>query len=144
MNASLKEATPDHVLETIKDLCWLADRETLSRFSKWSRNPVRWYICHSFPWTIDRENKSSKLLYCPINKYHTIRINSALKNYDNEIENFLERIRPRLFWWEWNRNIVAQTIWEDDEEYVNYYLWDTWDNEDEQNKREDRFNFSPT
>jgi len=120
LGCRLKKETPDNVIETLKWMARLSKKEParLAFKTKSGRNPLTGYICHYFG-IIEPQ--------APIFKFNKIAESwflgsrAALKNYENEIEDFLEWIKPFIEQGSGENNIYAIVIGEHSEEPVIYY-----------------------
>ena len=96
-NASLKENTPIEIIEVLQTM--LGDEKVLLNTLKhplFTTKDSRWRFmlqCDSYCFDADTH---STLRYDDIGKSYYLCIRCNLKNYENEIENFVDWIKPYL------------------------------------------------
>ena len=120
--AELKRDTPNEVIEALKYM--LGETET---------KPANFPLPDGGCEMLFREGTYSFPINNPVNKmwlddideqYH-ISTRSNIKNYENEIETFLEWIKPYIYGGSGNRDMYALVIYEDQDEPTVYYLYDS-------------------
>lgn len=114
--ASLKPETPNGVIETLKNMCGLDSEIDILKLG---RNP---FWAQSYYFGVS----SSKpfMQYDSIGKNWIISTRGNIKNYDNEIETFLEWIKPHIENGSGFRNMYALVTYEEAGEPTIYYLND--------------------
>lgn len=116
--ASLNEDTPMEVINTLRYMVGDIDEpETLAYNS--DRNPLMGGS-HYFGVI----NGATKMYYNDIAKCWVLSSRANIKNYENEIESFLEWIKPYVESGSGNREMYAITMYEDSELPNIYYLHD--------------------
>ena len=120
--AELKKETPNEVIEALKYMLGEVE-EKPSNFSlpegrcEWLFQGSSYYFAIS--------NPTNKMWLDDIDECWHISTRSNIKNYENEIETFLEWIKPFIECGSGNREMYAITIYEDSEEPNIYYLHDS-------------------
>lgn len=119
--AELKKETPNEVIEALKYM--IGDIED---------KPINFPLPDGRCEWLFQEGSYYFAIHNPVNRmwldgisgqYH-ISTRSNLKNYDNEIETFLEWIKPYVAGGSGAREMYAITIYEEQEEPTIYYLED--------------------
>ncbi len=114
--ASFKEGTPKEVIDTIKYLVDYGEKPVPCLFDM-DRNPLgggSYYFGVSSP--------VKKFWYDEIGRSWILSSRSNIKNYNDEIEKFLEWIKPYIDTGSGNRDMYAVVIYEDESEPTIYYL----------------------
>ena len=120
--AELKKETPNEVIEALKYMLG-ETQEKPNNFPlpdgrcEWLFQGSSYYFAIS--------NPTNKMWLDDIDKCWHISTRSNIKNYENEIETFLEWIKPFIGGGSGNREMYAITIYEDSEEPNIYYLHDS-------------------
>lgn len=115
--ATLKPDTPEEVIEVLQNMIW--EKETIKEFPfKWERASYMLQCSSYYFWT----DPHHFLKFDEIQKSYKISTRSNVKNYDSEIENFLEWIKPYIDQWSWKRDMYAIVIYEESSEPDIYYL----------------------
>lgn len=117
--ATLKKDTPPEVIEVLQNM--IGEKETITKFPfAWERASYM-LRCSSYYFGT---NQHASLEFNDIGNQYKISTRSNLKNYDSEIENFLDWIKPYIEQWSWNRDMYAIVIYEESDEPTIYYLHD--------------------
>ena len=114
--ASLKENTPEEVIETLKNMCGLESKTNILNLG---RNP---FYTQSYYFGVHRSKPFME--YDGISKNWVISTRGNIKNYNNEIETFLEWIKPYIENGSGSRDMYAIVTYEESEEPTIYYLYD--------------------
>lgn len=122
-NARLKEDIPQEVVEIIKTLASpdffgkIIENAPNHAFFKTER---QWFMRGSsyyFPTTNKPQFKYDELA-----KYWSLSIRSNIKNYNSELEKFLDWIKPYIESGSGPRGLYATTQYEEDDTPTSYYL----------------------
>lgn len=119
--AKLKKDTPNEVIEALEYM--LEEIKT-----KPTNFPLRDGGCEwlfqggSYYFAVN--NSVNKMWLDNIDKQYHISTRSNIKNYKNEIETFLEWIKPHIESGSGNRDMYAIVIYEEQDEPTIYYLHD--------------------
>lgn len=115
--AELKLETPDFIINTLKYLLDMPYEGNIDYGITNSRNPLRggsYYFGVNLPISEMWQDEYGK-------EYH-ISTRANIKNYENEIENFLKWIKPYIKSGSGNREMYAIVIYEQANEPTIYYL----------------------
>lgn len=116
--AELKKETPNEVIETLRYMVGDIEKPQKLAFDA-DRNPLRG---GSYYFAV---NKSvSKIWLDNIDNQWHISARANIKNYDNEIEQFLEWIKPWIEGGSGARDMYAIVTYEEDDEPTIYYLYE--------------------
>jgi len=117
--ASLKKETPPDVIETLKHYCGLVElpEEQLVFKTKSGRNPLNMGGSYYFGVI----NTDPQMIYDKIRPSWYISSRTNLKNYENEIEDFLKWVKPYLDSGSGEREFYAIVTYEQGEPTI-YYL----------------------
>lgn len=115
--ASLKKDTPDEVIETLQILCGIKD--VPENFDYPKRNP---FYAQSYYFGV---SSSIPFMYFDDTcKTWIVSTRGNVKNYDNDIEYFLEWIKPHIESGSGIRDMYAIVTYEEASEPTIYYLYD--------------------
>lgn len=119
--AKLKKNTPKEVIDTIKYIIGDLEKapENLVFETSSGRNVLR-----GCSYYFGVHKAVSEFYYDEINKSWTLSSRANIKNYENEIEQFLRWIKPFIEQGSGSRDIYAITIYEEDFVPDIYYLKD--------------------
>ena len=118
--AKLKSDTPEDVIETLKYMVGVGQEPATKAFeTKSGHNPLRG---GSFYFGVT--NSVTEMKYHDIGKAWQISSRANIKNYENEIEDFLEWIKPHIDQGSGEKDMYAITIHEEIGEPTIYYLQD--------------------
>jgi len=117
--ARLKETTPKEVIDTIKYMIGDLEEkpENLAFKTTSNRNVLR-----GCSYYFGVQNSVTKFYYDDIAKSWTLSSRANIKNYENEIEQFLRWIKPFIEQGSGTRDMYAITIYEEDFVPNIYYL----------------------
>ena len=119
--AVLKKDTPSEVIETLKYM--LGEIEEKPNNFPLHNGRCEWlFQGGSYYFAVN--NSVNKMWLDDIDKRYHISTRSNIKNYANEIETFLEWIKPFIEGGSGNREMYAITMYEDSELPNIYYLHD--------------------
>jgi len=117
--AELKKETPEQVINALKYIIGeLEDKPNDFTLPKGRYENV----LRSSSYYFGISKSLSKIWFDEISKSWKISSRSNIKNYENEIEMFLEWIKPHIKRGSGAKNIYAITIYEEDFEPTIYYL----------------------
>ena len=111
--ASLREDTPKHILEILERMFDGIPKDSDPKFRTIPRG-----CSYGFGFS----NPLSKLSWDYFHKQRVISIRCSLKNYNEEIENFVKWIRPYVDRGSGNRNMLGYSMYENGEEPKIFYL----------------------
>jgi len=117
--AALKEGTSSQVIEALKYMIG----ETKDKPSDFPLPDGRcaWLLrCGSYSFAVN--NSVSKMWLDNIDNQWHISTRSNIKNYENEIETFLEWIKPHIDSGSGNNDLYAIVMYEDEDTPKLYYL----------------------
>lgn len=124
--AELKKETPQEVIDTLKFM--LGEIKDKPENFPLPNGRCEWlFTCSSYYFGIS--SPVNKMWFDNITKQWHISTRSNIKNYENEIETFLEWIKPYIDSGSGYRDMYAITIYEDAEEPTIYFLEDYDPNE---------------
>ncbi|MFA5760512.1 MAG: hypothetical protein WC877_01965 [Dehalococcoidales bacterium] len=134
---SLKKDTPLNVINVMQFMTDPSDFKDESKITgglpdhKFFNTP-RWkWMFHCSSYYFGVNESSSKMWYDDISKDYRISVRSNLKNYDDEIELFLEWIHPYVNHGTGYNNLYAIVTYEESEVPTLYYKPYAEDKEDE-------------
>ena len=116
--ASLKTDTPKEVIDTLRYMVGDIEQPEKLAFDS-NRNPLRGGS-HYFGVI----SGATKMYYNDIAKCWVLSSRANIKNYDSDIETFLEWIKPFVDSGSGDRDMYAITIYEEQSEPTVYYLYD--------------------
>lgn len=117
--AELKKDTPNEVIEALKYM--LGENRDKPTSFPLPNGRCEWLFCgESYYFGVNKA--VNKMWLDDIDKQYRISTRSNLKNYDNEIETFLEWIKPYIESGSGNRDMYAIVIREKQDEPTIYYL----------------------
>lgn len=116
--ASLKKDTPQEVIDTIRYM--VGDIPTIDNyiFEK-NRNPLR-----GSSYYFGVSNSVSKFWIDEISKEWILSSRANIKNYDQDIQKFLDWIKPYISSGSGSREMYAIVMYEESETPTIYYLYD--------------------
>ncbi len=117
--ASLKEDTPDQVINALKYMIGETKEKPIDFPLPAGRCE---YLLESGSYYFGVNKPVSSLRYDKIRDYWVISSRSNTKNYENEIETFLEWIKPYISSGSGSRDMYAIVIYEEQSEPTIYYL----------------------
>ena len=117
--AELKKETPEQVINALKYI--VGELEDKPDDFPLPRGRCE-YVLRSSSYYFGVNKPAYKLWFDEISKSWRISSRSNIKNYENEIEMFLEWIRPYIESGSGAKNMYAITIYEEDFEPTIYYL----------------------
>lgn len=117
--AELKIDTPNEVIEALKYM--IGETEEKPENFPLPDGRCEW-LFQSGSYYFAVNNPVSKMWFDDIGKRWRVSTRSNLKNYEDEIETFLEWIRPYIDGGSGGRNLYAITIYEEQEVPTLYYL----------------------
>jgi hypothetical protein len=118
--ARLKENTPNEVIETLKFM--IGETEVKPEGFPFPDGRCEWlFQGGSYYFAVHKA--VSKMYYDDIAKAWTVSTRSNIKNYEGEIEQFLEWIKPHIDSGSGNREMYAVVTYEDGEPRM-FYLYD--------------------
>lgn len=123
--ATLKKSTTEDVVNKIQGLMDGTVEE-----SKWE--PL---FKNSFSFTGFQQ--ATKKFIKRLDEHYELHIRCEIKNYDREIESFLEWIKPHIAYASGSRDLYAMVIREDDEIPELYHKWNSKDEANEYFKTHD-------
>lgn len=115
--ASLRKETPRNVIDTLKYMCGLLDEKPNNMAFNYKRNPLSG---SSYSFAVSKS--LCKMWFDDICKQWIISTRANIKNYDTDIENFIEFIRPYIDSGSGSREMFAIQIHEESNEPTIYYL----------------------
>jgi hypothetical protein len=117
--ARLKETTPKEVIDTIKYMVGDLEEEpeNLAFETTSGRNVLR-----GCSYYFGVQTSVSKFYYDDITKSWTLSSRANIKNYEDEIGQFLNWIKPHIKYGSGSRNMYAVKIYEEENEPTIYYL----------------------
>ena len=119
--AELKSDTPIEIIESLKYM--LGELENKPKdFPTCNNRFEHLFGCSSYYFGVNKP--ITKMWYDLISKSYHISTRSNLKNYDSEIETFLEWIKPYIESGSGINELYAIVIYEDAEIHTLYYLED--------------------
>ena len=117
--AALKEDAPDQVVNALKYI--IGEIEDKPEDFPLPKGRCDWiFQCGSYYFGVN--NALSKMWLDKISKRWVISARSSIKNYENEIEEFLEWIKPYIEQGSGERDMYAIVTYEEDSEPTIYYL----------------------
>lgn len=116
--ASLKTDTPKEVIDTLRYMVGDIDKPEKLAFDS-DRNPLRGGS-HYFGMI----NDVTKMYYNDTANCWVLSSRANIKNYENDIDAFLEWIKPYVDSGSGNRDMYAIKIYEEQSEPTIYYLYD--------------------
>jgi TFIIF-interacting CTD phosphatase-like protein len=117
--ASLKKETPSEVIETLKYMIG----ESKSKPDGYPFPDGRHeYMLESSSYYFGVSEPLSKMWYDEISHDWRMSTRSNVKNYENEIESFLNWIKPYISYGSGSNNMYAIVIYEESETPTIYYL----------------------
>jgi hypothetical protein len=124
--AALKQNTPSEVIDTIK---WLLDKGDKTGFpailpQNLKDTRLSWMFNSGGSYYFGSNSGYSEFKYDEIGKFWRLNARFNIKNYENEIEGFLEWIKPYLEQGSGEREFYAIVTTEDGEPKI-YYLNET-------------------
>lgn len=126
--ASLKPNAPNEVIDSVKFM--IGEREEVPEGFPFDPD-TRTFNSGSYYFAVN--NPVNKMWYDEIGEDWRISIRANLKNYEDEIEKFLDWIRPFISQGSGSDEMYAIVIYEEDDKPTIYYLND----EDEDNNGND-------
>lgn len=114
--ATLKKDTPNEVIETLKSMCGLQSEIDILQLS---RNPLYAQSCY-----FGVSSSKPFMEFDSITKKWVISTRGNIKNYEGDIDKFLEWIRPYIANGSGVRDMYAIVMYEEWEEPTIYYLHD--------------------
>jgi hypothetical protein len=119
--AELKKDTPNEVIEALKYM--LGETETKPINFPLPDGRCEWlFQGSSYYFAIN--NSVNKMWFDDIDKRWHLSTRSNIKNYESEIETFLEWIKPYIDGGSGGRDMYAIVIYEESDEPTVYYLHD--------------------
>lgn len=116
--AEFKKDTPKELIDTLRYMVGdLTDKPDRYLWSE-NRNPINWGGSYYFAIS----KTVSKMWYDEISESWTLSSRTNLKNYNGEIESFLELVKPWIQSGSGTRDMYAITIYEESAEPTIYYL----------------------
>jgi hypothetical protein len=119
--AELKKDTPNQVIEALKYMIG-ETKEKPSDFPLPDGRCERLFQGGSYYFAIN--NSATKMWLDDIDEQWHISTRSNIKNYESEIETFLEWIKPYIDSGSGGRDLYAITIYEEQDTPSLYYLYD--------------------
>ena len=117
--AELKKDTPDNIIEALGYM--LGETREKPKDFPLPDGRCEWLFCgSSYYFAIN--NPVNKMWRDHIDNCYHISTRSNIKNYEGEIETFLEWIKPYIESGSGNREMYAITTYEDSEEPIIHYL----------------------
>lgn len=118
--ASFKEDTPKDLIDTIRYMA--GDLEEKPEPCLWqeTRNPISWGCSYYFAIS----ESVTKMWFDDISNQWVLSSRCNLKNYNDEIETFLEMVKPWIESGSGSRDMYAIVIYEEQAEPTIYYLKD--------------------
>lgn len=123
--ARLKTDTPDSVIQTIKELI----KESGTAKLNFTDKPNHPFFTCSSVWLLQSRGSyyfsgvvPPLFAYDDISKDWSLHFRTNIKNYGNEIEKFLDWIKPYIESGSGNRDFYAIVTYEEDETPTVYYL----------------------
>lgn len=116
--AMLKTDTPKEVIDTLRYMVGNIEQPEKLAFNS-NRNPLRGGS-HYFGLI----SGATKMYYNDIAECWVLSSRANIKNYDRDIETFLEWIKPFIDKGSGNRDMYAITIYEEQSDPTVYYLYD--------------------
>lgn len=117
--ASLKQSTPENIIEELKFLTGLTSYKPKASSLPFELNPLS-----GASYYFGVSESVTRMRYDEISKCWVISSRANIKNYENEIESFLEWIKPHIESGSGKREMYAVTMYEEDSEPKIYYLHD--------------------
>lgn len=117
--AELKPETPDNVINTLRWLAGDLTEEPAELAINLTRNPLR-----GGSYYFGVNSSVTKMWFDSISNAWILSSRANLKNYNSEIETFLEWIKPYVDSGSGARNMFAIVTYEESEEPTIYYLDD--------------------
>ena len=119
--AELKKETPEQVINALKYI--IGELEDKPDDFPLPEGRCK-YVLNGSSYYFGVSESLSKIWFDEISKSWKISSRSNIKNYENEIEKFLEWIKPHIERGSGAKNMYAITIYEEDFEPTIYYLHD--------------------
>ena len=116
--AELKQDTPIEVINTLKYMVGEIE-EPINLLYKEDRNPL---MSGSYYFGVNKA--VTKMFYDDISEAWVLSSRANIKNYNSEIEKFLEWIKPFIESGSGLREMYAIVIYEEEETPTIYYLYD--------------------
>lgn len=117
--AKLKKETPEQVINALMFI--IGDVKEKPKDFPFSDGRIEWMLCGS-SYYFGISESVNKMWFDDITKSYHISSRCNIKNYENEIEDFLEWIKPWIDSGSGTREMYAIVIYEEDEEPQIYYL----------------------
>lgn len=126
--ARLMPDTPDDVIDTLKYMWGLTDEKPINY--PWAEGSRMNYLtdCTSYYFGVSEPVKL--MSFDEILGTWVLSSRSNIKNYNHEIETFLEWIKPYIWKGTGSRDMYAIVTYEEDEEPTIYYLYEKCCDED--------------
>ena len=119
--AELKKDTPNEVIEALKYM--LRETETKPTNFPLPDGRCEWLFCGgSYYFAVNKA--VNKMWFDDISRSWHLSTRSNIKNYDQEIQTFLEWIKPYIDGGSGGRGMYAIVIYEEQDEPTVYYLHD--------------------
>lgn len=119
--AELKKDTPNEVIEALRYM--LGEIETKPTNFPLPDGRCEW-LFQSGSYYFAVNNSVNKMWFDDIDGRHHISTRSNIKNYESEIETFLEWIKPYIDGGSGGRDMYAIVIYEEQDEPAIYYLYE--------------------
>lgn len=116
--ASLKSDTPNEVIEALKYM--LGETEEKPKDFPLPDGRCEW-LFQGGSYYFGVSSPVNKLFFDEVTKNYTLSTRSNIKNYESEIEEFLNWIEPYIEFGSGNKDMYAIVIYEDEEEPTIYY-----------------------
>lgn len=113
--AQLKENTPNDVIETVKWLLSPNQTSTPLFPESWKQTRISWMFKSGGSYYFGAQSGNSYFTFDEISKSWRLSARFNIKNYDGEIEKFLEWIKPWIEQGSGNREFYAIVTTEDGE-----------------------------
>lgn len=114
--ASLKQDTPEDVINTLRRMVGQIDEPITLDFGS-GRNPL--IGCSS---SFGAKNSANSFTFDKVTKQWSLCTRANIKNYDSDIEGFLEWIKPFIDSGSGYNDLYAITIYEQDTQPTLYFL----------------------